>query len=115
MNPLEYGNLIYYNKFYKIYIIQIRAMIIAKINYSTKRNKVDIIKSDKVILSYEDKVINSNESGFSKKKINKAFYTLNFNPKLLLNSLYGRFGMDDRFTYSYFISKESYLKYEEKY
>jgi len=60
LNPLEYGNLIYYDKFYKFYIIQIRPMIIAKIIYSKKRNKVDIIKSDKVILSYEDKVINSN-------------------------------------------------------
>jgi len=60
INPLEYGNLIYYDKFFKLYIIQIRPMIIAKIFCYKNRNKVDIIKSDKVILSYEDKVINSN-------------------------------------------------------
>jgi len=40
---------------------------------------------------------------------------MNYIAKILLNSLYGRLGMDDRFTYSSFISKESYLKYEEKY
>lgn len=40
---------------------------------------------------------------------------MNYIAKLLLNSLYGRMGMDDRFTYSSFISKDSYLEYEKKY
>jgi len=40
---------------------------------------------------------------------------MNYIAKLLLNSLYGRFGMDDRFTYCSFISKDSYLKYESDY
>ena len=34
--------------------------------------------------------------------------------KLLLNSLYGRFGMDDSFTYSEIISKEKYPLFEDK-
>jgi len=38
---------------------------------------------------------------------------MNYISKLILNSLYGRFGMDDRFTYCTFIDKESYIKYEE--
>jgi len=40
---------------------------------------------------------------------------MNYIAKILLNSLYGRMGMDDRFTYSSFISKDSYLEYEGKY
>jgi len=40
---------------------------------------------------------------------------MNYIAKLLLNSLYGRMGMDDRITYSSVISKDSYLKYEEQY
>jgi len=39
---------------------------------------------------------------------------MNYIAKILLNSLYGRMGMDDRFTYSTFITKDSYLKYEEQ-
>ena len=35
--------------------------------------------------------------------------------KLLLNSLYGRFGMDDQFTSTKIISKTSYLEFENKY
>ena len=33
--------------------------------------------------------------------------------KLLLNSLYGRFGMDDLFTYSEIINKKDYPKFEK--
>jgi len=38
---------------------------------------------------------------------------MNLISKLLLNSLYGRFGMDDLFTYSEIISKKDYHKFEE--
>jgi hypothetical protein len=38
---------------------------------------------------------------------------MNLISKLLLNSLYGRFGMNDLFTYSDIISKEDYPKFEE--
>lgn len=41
-------------------------------------------------------------------------HPMNYIAKLLLNSLYGRMGMDDQFTYSSFISKDSYPKYEEQ-
>ena len=34
--------------------------------------------------------------------------------KLLLNSLYGRFGMDDCFTYSEIYSKKDYPKFEKQ-
>jgi len=34
--------------------------------------------------------------------------------KLLLNSLYGRFGMDDLFTYTYIISKADYPNFEKQ-
>jgi hypothetical protein len=39
---------------------------------------------------------------------------MNYSSKLLLNSLYGRFGMDDSFTYSEIISKEKYPLFEDK-
>jgi len=65
---------------------------------------------------------------FKKGKIFKSFVTdlynirlhyskdhpMNYIAKIILNSLYGRFGMDDKFTYSTFVSKDSYIKYEEK-
>jgi len=35
--------------------------------------------------------------------------------KFLLNSLYGRFGMDDSFTYTKIKDKKDYLKFESKY
>lgn len=41
-------------------------------------------------------------------------HPMNYIAKILLNSLYGRLGMDDNFSYSTIISKESYLKYEEQ-
>jgi len=41
-------------------------------------------------------------------------HPMNYIAKILLNSLYGRMGMDDRFTYTSVVSKDSFLKYEEK-
>ena len=38
---------------------------------------------------------------------------MNLTAKLLLNSLYGRFGMDDSFTYSEIISKKDYPKFDK--
>ena len=38
---------------------------------------------------------------------------MNLIAKLLLNSLYGRFGMDDLFTYTYIITKVDYPKFEK--
>jgi len=41
-------------------------------------------------------------------------HPMNYIAKILLNSLYGRLGMDDNFSYSTFVSKDSYIKYEER-
>jgi hypothetical protein len=40
---------------------------------------------------------------------------MNLMAKLLLNSLYGRFGMDDSFITTKFINKKDYLEFENKY
>ena len=40
---------------------------------------------------------------------------MNYIAKLLMNSLYGRFGMNDKFTESKIISRKDYIKYEEEY
>jgi len=60
INPLEYGDLIHYDKKTKMYIIQFKPLTIAKIYTSKNINKVEFLKSGKVILSYEDKIINDN-------------------------------------------------------
>jgi len=60
INPLEYGDLIHYDKKTKMYIIQFKPLTIAKIYTSKNINKVEFLKSGKVILSYEDKIINAN-------------------------------------------------------
>jgi len=39
---------------------------------------------------------------------------MNYIAKILLNSLYGQIGIDDKFIYNTFISKNSYLKYKEQ-
>src|SRR2546429_1353901 len=39
---------------------------------------------------------------------------LNYINKIIMNSLYGRFGMDDNFTNSIIVDKDSYLKYENE-
>nr|YP_010146944.1 hypothetical protein K4014_mgp23 [Cyclocybe aegerita]QQP21453.1 hypothetical protein [Cyclocybe aegerita] len=38
---------------------------------------------------------------------------MNYIAKILMNSLYGRFGMDDNFTYSDIMDKKDYFKYEK--
>lgn len=40
---------------------------------------------------------------------------MNYVAKILMNSLYGRFGMDDNFIYCEIIPKKEYDKYEEKF
>jgi hypothetical protein len=40
---------------------------------------------------------------------------MNFITKILLNSLYGRFGMDDNFTNINIIHKDYYSDFENKY
>ena len=40
---------------------------------------------------------------------------LNYIAKLLMNSLYGRFGMNDKFTESKIIARKDYLKFEDEY
>jgi len=59
-NPLEYGELLYYDKALNIYLVLINPLLIAKIYTTNLFNKVEILKSGKVILSYEDKLINEN-------------------------------------------------------
>jgi hypothetical protein len=40
---------------------------------------------------------------------------MNYIAKILMNSLYGRFGMDDDFVFSYIMNTEDYNKFEDKY
>jgi len=60
INPLEYGDLLYYDKALNTYLILIKPVLIAKIAIINSVNKVEILKSAKVVLSYEDKLINEN-------------------------------------------------------
>jgi DNA polymerase type B, organellar and viral len=39
---------------------------------------------------------------------------MNYIAKIILNSLYGRFGMDDDFIFSYILNSKDYLKFESK-
>ena len=39
---------------------------------------------------------------------------MNLTAKLLLNSLYGRFGMDDLFTFTEIMSKKDYINFEKQ-
>jgi len=60
LNPLNYGSLIHFDKSLNMYLVQIKHSIFAKITKLNNINKVDIFKSDKKILSYFDKMINTN-------------------------------------------------------
>jgi len=60
LNPLNYGTLIHFYKSKNMYLVQIRPSIFAKITKLNNINKVNIFKLDNKILSYEDKMIDSN-------------------------------------------------------
>jgi len=57
-NPLEYGELLHYDKALKMYLILIKPLLIAKIYIKKLVNNVEILKSGKLVLTYKDKFIN---------------------------------------------------------
>jgi hypothetical protein len=61
MDPLKYGNLIYYYKNNTTFILQLGQLTQAIIKICTNKNQVDLMREGKLVLSYVDSRIDSNQ------------------------------------------------------